>query len=325
MLIDELKIYVRAGKGGDGVVRWRSERGKPKMGPAGGDGGNGADVYVRAVRDINILSNYIRNKKFLAENGGEGRKDSMEGKNGKDLIIDLPVGSIITNLKTNKKFEFTKENDQILILKGGKGGFGNEHFKSSRNTTPKESTLGKGGEDAEFFIELQLIADIGFIGLPSAGKSSLLNELTHAKAKIGAYPFTTLEPNLGEFYGYVLADIPGLIEGASEGKGLGYKFLRHIKRTKILAHCISFENEDIINAYKTIRGELEKFNLELVDKKEIIILTKFDLVNDKEKEEVKKEIKKINSNIIIVSVYDDDSLKKLSDYIIKTLKIENNS
>jgi GTP-binding protein len=319
MLVDELKIFAKAGKGGDGVVRWRSEKGKPKMGPSGGDGGNGADVFFRAVRDANILANYLRKRDFIAENGGDGMRDSMEGKNGDPLFIDLPIGSIITNLKNNKKIELLKEGEEILVLKGGRGGLGNEHFKSSKNTTPKEFTLGKEGEESEFFIELNLIADVGFIGLPSAGKSSLLNELTRANAKTGAYPFTTLEPNLGEFYGYILADIPGLIEGASSGKGLGHKFLKHIERTKILAHCVSFENEDVLNSYKVIREELEKFNPKLVEKREVVLLTKFDLVDDKVIKKTKKDIQKINSDVHIVSIYDDDSIKKLSDYLTQVL------
>jgi GTP-binding protein len=244
----------------------------------------------------------------------------MECKDGEDLIIDLPVGSVVTNLKTEKKYELLKEGDQILILKGGRGGLGNEHFKSSRNTTPEESTPGKEGEDGDFFIELELIANVGFIGLPSAGKSSLLNELTRSRAKVGAYPFTTLEPNLGDLYGFILADIPGLIEGASEGKGLGHKFLRHIKRTGILAHCISFENENMIDAYNIIREELKKFSSDLINKKEIIILTKFDLVDAEKQKEVKRNIEKINPDVMIVSVYDDKSIKELADYLIKILR-----
>ncbi len=320
MLIDELKIYVKAGDGGDGVVRWLREKYKPLMGPAGGNGGRGGDVYVRAVRDIEILSRYTRRKEFFAERGGDGQKNSMHGKDGEDLFIDLPIGSIITNLKTNKKFEFKEEGEEILILKGGKGGLGNENFKSSRNTTPQEFTEGKDGDDADFFIELELIADVGFIGLPSAGKSTLLNELTSAKAKVGAYFFTTLEPNLGDFYKYILADIPGLIEGASEGKGLGYKFLRHIRRTKILVHCVSFENKDMVGAYKIIREELKKFDLEITKKLEIIVLTKFDLVDEKTIKQASKDLEKFNKNIVVVSAYDDNSIKKLSDYLISSLK-----
>ena len=318
MLVDELKIYAKAGKGGDGVVRWRSERGKPKMGPAGGNGGKGGNVYIRAVRDINILSSYKNKKEFIAENGGDGMKNSMEGKDGEDLIIDLPIGSTITDLKDEKKITLLEENEQILILKGGHGGLGNERFKSSTNTTPQEFTAGKSGHESEFFIEL--IADVGFIGLPSSGKSSLLNELTNTKAKVGAYPFTTLEPNLGELYSYILADIPGLIEGASEGKGLGHKFLRHIKRTKALVHCVSLENEDVLDAYNTIRKELINYDEKLAEKKELVILTKSDLVDSKSLEETKKKIKKINPEVKTVSIYDDGLIKELSDYLIKILK-----
>ncbi len=320
MFVDELKIYTCSGKGGNGVVRWRSERGKPKMGPAGGNGGRGGDVYVRAIRDISVLSRYLNKKKFYAENGGDGMKDSMHGKNGDDLIIDLPMGSILTNLKDDKKFELTKEGEQILILKGGKGGLGNEYFKSSRNTTPTESTLGREGEDTEFFIELQLVVDAGFVGLPSAGKSSLMNEITGSRARVADYPFTTLEPNLGDFYGCILADIPGLIEGASEGKGLGYKFLRHINRTKMLIHCVSLESDDVERDYNIIREELKKFNPELLEKKEILVLTKTDVVDEKKVLETEKKIKKINPDILIVTILDDNSVKNFSNNLIKILK-----
>ncbi len=320
MFIDELKIYAKAGDGGNGVVKWKSEKGKPKMGPGGGNGGNGGDVYVRAVRDANILSKYIRKKEFYAEDGGIGMKDSMEGKNGENFFIDLPTGSVIRNLENEEVFELLEESQEILILKGGRGGLGNEHFKSSTNTTPEEWTSGKEGKEGNFFIELQLIADVGLIGLPSAGKSSLLNELTKADARVGAYPFTTLEPNLGEFYGYILADIPGLIEGASDGKGLGHKFLRHIARTKTLLHCISFESEDVVRDYKTIRAELEKHDKYLLNKKEVIVLTKSDLVDEKTIETTKQEIASINSDILITSIIDEDSIKALSDYLTDFLK-----
>lgn len=322
MFVDELKIYARAGKGGDGIVRWRHEKYKEFMGPSGGDGGRGADVYVRAVRDISVLARYLNKRDFHGENGGDGMKDSMHGKNGDDLIIDLPRGSIVTNLKNGEKFELIKEGEQVLILKGGFGGFGNEHFKGSKNVTPQESTPGKKGEDGEFFIELELVVDAGFIGLPSAGKSSLLNEITGTHAKVADYPFTTLEPNLGDFYGFILADIPGLIEGASEGKGLGHKFLRHIKRTKMLIHCISFDNEDMIESYKIIRKELEKFSPELINKKEILVLTKTDLVDENKISEIKKQMSKINPEILTVSILDDKSVKEFSDNLIKFLKTE---
>ncbi|MFH1201159.1 MAG: GTPase ObgE, partial [bacterium] len=291
--IDEMKIEASAGRGGDGVVRWRQEKFVPKGGPAGGDAGRGGNFYILAVRDIHILSKYKAKKNFSAGRGEDGGKKSLHGANGADFFLELPIGSIVTNLKTDESWQLTEEGQKFLILKGGYGGFGNEHFKSSTNTTPKESRQGAEGEKGNFKIELELFADVGFIGLPNAGKTSLLNSLTNAQARVGDYAFTTLDPNLGDFYGYIIADIPGIIEGASEGKGLGVKFLRHIKRTKMLAHLISFENlskgtTGMAKVYKEIRKELEKYdkklNLEKTEglsaKDEIIILTKTDVVED---------------------------------------------
>ncbi|HEV7701912.1 MAG TPA: GTPase ObgE, partial [Candidatus Paceibacterota bacterium] len=266
--IDELTIHAEAGRGGDGVVRWRQEKFIPKGGPAGGDAGRGGDFYVLGVRDIHILSKYKSKKSFIARRGEDGKNKSLHGANGEDFFLELPLGSIITNLDTEETWQLTKEGEKIKILKGGYGGFGNEHFKSSTNTTPKESRPGEEGEKGNFKIELELFADIGLIGLPNAGKSSLLNSLTNAQARVGDYAFTTLDPNLGDFYKFIIADIPGIIEGASEGKGLGVKFLRHIKRTKMLAHLVSFENLSggtggMMKVYKEIRKELKKYDKDL--------------------------------------------------------------
>ncbi|MEA2112779.1 MAG: GTPase ObgE [Patescibacteria group bacterium] len=328
MFVDEIKIYAKAGNGGDGVVRWLHLRGKEFSGPSGGNGGNGGDVYVRAVRDLNILQNYQHKKDFEAEVGEMGMKNSKFGKNGESLFIDVPIGSIVTNLTTNKEIQLLEEGEEVLILKGGKGGLGNESFKSSRNTTPTEFTSGTKGEKANFFIELEIIADAGFIGFPNIGKSTLLNELTHARAKVKNYPFTTLEPNLGDFYGYILADIPGLIEGAAEGKGLGHKFLRHIKRTRLLIHCISLEDnnsaKEMLEKYKTIRDELGNYHKDLIEKPEIIVLTKSDLVEEKEIEKIVSKLKKVNKEVIITSSYDDESIKKFSDFLAKKLKFTAN-
>jgi GTP-binding protein len=240
--IDEMKFHAHAGQGGVGVVRWRHEFSKEFSGASGGNGGRGGDVRVRAVRDLGILARYRNTKEFDAEKGEDGMKDSRHGSNGEDLVIDLPIGSILVDHRTGHTFQLLKEGENVRILKGGSGGLGNEYFKSSTNTTPMESTNGYDGEEGDFSVELELVADAGFIGLPNAGKSSLLNVLTNADAKVGSYAFTTLEPNLGALYNFVLADIPGLIEGASEGKGLGHKFLRHVRRTKILFHLISLES-----------------------------------------------------------------------------------
>src|SRR5680860_1093706 len=228
MFIDEIKFYAEAGRGGDGVVRWRREKFIDKGGPNGGNGGKGGDVYAIAVQDIHLLSKYKHKKKFTAERGEDGMGGSKHGKWGEDLIIQLPIGSVITNVESGGSVSLDELGQKELLLKGGEGGFGNERFKSSINTTPEKATKGKEPEKGNFKIELELFADIGLVGMPNAGKSSLLNSVTNAQAKIGSYQFTTLDPNLGDFYGYTIADIPGLIEGASNGKGLGIKFLRHI-------------------------------------------------------------------------------------------------
>ena len=326
--IDEIKIYAEAGGGGDGVVRWRQEKFVPKGGPSGGDAGRGGDFYVRAVRDVHILSKYKAKKNFTAGRGEDGSKKSLHGKNGEDFYLELPIGSIVTNVDTDETWQLKEEGETFLILKGGYGGFGNEHFKSSVNTTPKEARPGAEGERGNFKIELELFADIGLIGLPNAGKSSLLNSLTNAEAKVGDYAFTTLDPNLGDFYGYIIADIPGIIEGASEGKGLGVKFLRHIKRTKMLAHLVSFENPKMLATYKEVRKELEKYDKKLnlgddglSSKKEIIVLTKSDVINDQKVLAKKvKEFEKISKNVFVISLYDDKTVKKFKDGLVKVLK-----
>ncbi|MFA6094607.1 MAG: GTPase ObgE [Candidatus Paceibacterota bacterium] len=318
--IDEIKISAEAGRGGDGVVLWRHEKGKEFAGAAGGNGGKGGNVYLHAIRDLGILARYRTVKVFAAEPGQAGMNNSQHGANGDDIIIDLPVGSIVTNLETGKKIYLNTEGEKILLLEGGKGGLGNEYFKASTNVSPYQSTDGKLGETGEFYIELELVADLGLVGLPNAGKSSLLNELTNAKAKVASYQFTTLEPNLGDMYGFIIADIPGLIEGASEGKGLGHKFLRHIRRTKCLVHCVSLENEDIEEVYTTIRNELEKFDKELAAKPEILLLTKTDALTAVE---LKKKItiaKKLNKHILTVSILDEQSLKQLTDDLVKYLR-----
>jgi GTP-binding protein len=318
--IDELKLHIRAGRGGDGVVRWLHEKGKEFMGPAGGNGGQGADVYARATRDIGILNNYKNLKEIEAPKGGDGGNKSCHGANGVDLYLDFPVGSVITNLQTGGKVFLDKEGETKLLAQGGRGGMGNENFKSSTNQRPEQSSPGKPGEEFDFYIEVELVADAGLIGLPNAGKSSLINELTNAKSKVGAYQFTTLEPALGDMYGFILADLPGLIEGASEGKGLGDKFLRHIKRTKILFHCLSLESTRLITDYKTIRRELKAYSQELADKKEILVLTKTDMLTEKELKEIVKKLHKLNPNILTVTILDDASVKNLKDNLIKILR-----
>jgi GTPase len=211
MFVDELTITAQAGHGGDGVVRWRREKFVPRGGPAGGNGGNGGDVYMRAVRDLNLLSKYTGSNHFEAEIGTPGEKKSKHGKHGEDLYIDIPMGATVTDTVRDRVYTFFEDNETHKILKGGRGGLGNEYFKSATNQTPEQSTPGKRGEDGEFHIELSLIVDVGFVGLPNAGKSTMINAFPNTNARVGAYPFTTLEPRLGNLFGFVLADIPGLI------------------------------------------------------------------------------------------------------------------
>ncbi|MBP6908197.1 MAG: GTPase ObgE [Candidatus Pacebacteria bacterium] len=321
MFIDEIQFFAQAGRGGDGVVRWRREKFIDKGGPNGGDGGRGGSVFAIAVQDIHLLSKYKHKKSFKADRGDDGAGGSRHGKDGKDLIIELPVGSVITNAESGASVSLDTVGQKELLLKGGFGGFGNEQFKTSINTTPTKATKGKLGEDGHFKIELQLFAEIGLIGLPNAGKSSLLNAVTNAQAKIGSYQFTTLDPNLGDFYGHIIADIPGLIEGASEGKGLGIKFLRHIKRTKTLMHLVSLENEKPLDVYKKIRKELGAYDKSLLEKEEIIVLTKTDVVEDpKIIEKRKKEFEKLGNPILTLSLYDDASVKAFMKELAKLLK-----
>jgi GTP-binding protein len=325
-LVDELKIYAKAGDGGDGVVRWLREKSKPWSGPAGGNGGKGGDVYLKAVRDASLLSDYTHDPVFKAQNGEPGFKNSCEGANGEDLYIKVPVGSLVTNIDTGEEYDMDEDGKEVLILKGGRGGLGNEHFKSSTNTTPYESTPGKHGQDGNYFIELRLFADLGLVGYPNAGKSTFLNSVTNAKSKIGAYPFTTLDPHLGVLEEFVIADIPGIIEGASEGKGLGLKFLKHIKRTKAILHLVSFENEDpengtsMMETYKNIRAELENYDEDLGKKDEIILLTKIDTTDEKTVKEVKKKFEKLGKPVLVMSAYDDESVKNVKDEIVKILR-----
>jgi GTPase len=320
MFVDELTIYAKAGNGGNGVVRWRSEKFRPMAGPSGGNGGNGGDVYVRAVHDLNKLAQYTGNKSFFGVDGEAGMKDSCFGKNGPDLYIDVPVGSRVTDVDRKRMTELTVIGQTERILKGGGGGLGNEHFKSSTNQSPTQSTNGTSGEAGNFLIEVRLMVDIGLVGLPNAGKSTLLNSLTNAQSRIGAYPFTTLEPHLGDMFGFIIADIPGLIEGAAEGKGLGHKFLRHVSRTKMILHLVSLESADPTNDYYTIRKELSQYDTTLSDKEEWIILTKKDLVNQEVIDSVTEALAKTKNRVLVIGQDDQDSYKILRDTLVSHLR-----
>ncbi len=315
MLIDNVTIRVKAGDGGSGAVAFNKI--KMTLGPAGGSGGTGGSIFFEGGSDLSSLSQFRNKKEVLAKNGGNGRGGFVDGPDGGDLILKIPIGTVLTNLATGSVQEIVKIGERVLMAKGGHGGKGNYQFRSSLNTSPKQFQPGKPGEELKIKIELKLIADVGLIGLPNAGKSSLLNELTEAKSKVANYPFTTLEPNLGVYYELILADIPGLIEGASEGKGLGIKFLQHIERTKILFHLISAESEDLARDYKIVRKELEKYSQELVAKEEYLFLSKYDVLSEKDLKEKLAVLKKLNKNVISLSVYDDITLKKIREILNK--------
>ena len=277
MLIDDVKIKISAGSGGKGAVAFNTNM--KSLGPTGVSGGKGGSIIAIGVSDIGALRQFRFKKEFAAENGQDGRGQFRDGRDGKDLVLKLPIGTVIHNLTNGVDIVILKIDEEIVIAKGGLGGRGNFHFRSPRNTSPKQSQSGLPGESFELRLELKLIADIGLIGLPNAGKSSMLNVLTNARSKVAHYPFTTLEPNLGAYYELILADIPGLIEGSSSGRGLGINFLRHIERTRIIFHFISAESTDLKNDYKIIRNELAEYNKTLLDKPEYLFLSKSDVLH----------------------------------------------
>ena len=311
MLITEVNIIFKAGNGGNGKLSFY----KSRRGPDGGNGGKGGSIYVVATSDIYALSDLSKNSKIEAENGQDGMSNKKEGKNAPDLEIKLPLGTIITDKKSQKIFAITSKNDRFLLCRGGSGGLGNWEYRSSSNTTPLYAQRGFKGQQRDLNINLKLIAHYGLIGFPNAGKSSLLKEITAAKPKIGSYPFTTLEPNLGELNGKIIADIPGLIKGASAGKGLGAKFLKHVERVSLLFHCLSCERDDLEESYNIIRNELKIYNPELLKKPEIILLTKIDLKTEKEIKSSLKALKNLKKQILLVSIYNWDSLEKLKKII----------
>jgi len=320
--LDQVRIFVKAGDGGSGSPSFRREKFIEFGGPDGGDGGKGGSVILKAERNLNTLIDFRYQQHFKAERGGDGSGKNKTGRGGKTLVLKVPIGTQIFE-EDNKTviYDFKKENEEFVVAIGGKGGFGNTRFKSSTNRAPKKFTKGAVGEEYWIWLQLKTIADIGIIGLPNAGKSSLLASLTSANPKIANYKFTTLNPNLGvamyDDKEITLADIPGLIEGAHTGTGLGIKFLKHIERCKTLLHLIDITEKDLFKSYKQVREELKKYNKDLLDKEELVVLSKIDLI---EKSQIKKKLlifrQEINKNTMVMSTLDKKSVSDIKSKLI---------
>jgi len=319
--IDEANFFVKGGDGGNGCVSFRREKFVPRGGPNGGDGGNGGSVIIRASQALHSLLDFRYKSHFKAERGDNGKGKDMHGRKGKDCVVLVPVGSIIKESETEKKIiDLTQDGDEFVAATGGSGGFGNPRFASGANRTPRIATKGKLGEEQWLRIELKLLADVGLVGLPNAGKSTLLSKLSAANPKIASYPFTTLEPQLGVLHfkyrePCIIADIPGLVEGAHKGVGLGHKFLRHIERTRILLHIIDIADEECENNYITIATELEAYKAELATRTQVIVLNKCDLVDEHYIKQQKRHFSQFNQNVIIISGETGFGL----DYLIERL------
>lgn len=335
--IDKAKIKVISGAGGNGALAWRREKYVDKGGPAGGDGGAGGDVYFVATSDMSTLLDFTHKSVYKAQRGENGKNKNCHGKNGEDLYIKMPVGVLVRDLKTGKLIADLNENNKtVLIAKGGRGGRGNARFATSQKRAPQFCEPGEPSIERELELELKLIADVGLVGMPNAGKSSLISVISAAKPKIADYPFTTLVPNLGVVNkpngdGFVIADIPGLIEGASKGLGLGHEFLRHVQRCKLLLHIVDISTENSYENYKKINKELKNFDKELAGREQIIVLNKSDIVDKEYAEEIKSEFKrksKTKNQIFIISTVTHDGVNSLVNYIsdlldnIEDIKIE---
>ena len=323
--LDQAKIYIKAGDGGPGSSSFRREKYVEFGGPDGGDGGDGGSVIFESERNLNTLIDFRYTQHFKAEKGKPGSKRNKSGANGKNLIIKVPIGTQIFEEDNNTLiYDFNNNKEKYLVASGGEGGLGNLRFKSSTNRAPRKKTLGKIGEEFWIWLQLKVIADIGIVGLPNAGKSSLLSALTRAKPKIASYPFTTINPNLGVTYynnkEMTLADIPGLVEGAHKGIGLGDKFLKHIERCKVLLHLIDLSEVNMLENYLKVRNELKNYNNILIKKREIIVFNKSDLLSQ---QDIKKKIKvfkdKIKKKFEIISVFVKDDLIKLKKILLNNV------
>jgi len=329
--VDYVKLFVNSGNGGKGSIHLHREKFITKGGPDGGDGGRGGHIIFRGNKQLWTLYTFKFKKHFLAGHGGDGGKNRRTGVQGKDCYIDVPLGTTVRNSETNSViFEIINDNEEIILLKGGLGGRGNWHFKSSTRQTPRYAQPGEEGIKLQITLELKLLADVGLVGFPNVGKSSLLASLTSAKPKIANYEFTTLKPNLGiveykDLQSFIMADIPGIIEGAAKGKGLGHYFLRHIERNSILLFLIASDTKDILKDFKTLRSELIKYSPELQDKSYMVVLSKGDLLDEELKREYILEMKRVFKNIphLIISSITKYKLTELKDELWKILNKEN--
>lgn len=320
MLIDNVTIIVKAGDGGNGAATFARTSMKARGGPDGGNGGNGGDVLFCGSSNVNDLRFFRYKKKVVGENGGHGTKHNGFGRNAEHVIVEVPLGTRITDVDSGKVIEINQVDTPALIARGGKGGFGNFKFKSATNQAPTNRELGGAGEVKNIRLELRLIAEIGLIGLPNAGKSSLLTVLTNATPAIGAYPFTTLEPTIGMFGKHPIADIPGLIEGASRGIGLGTKFLKHIEKTRMLVHCIDITVENPLEAYETVRNEFKAFNPALLEKPELVFLNKTDLVTTDAASAAARVFTALGKPVFTGSVTDERSIAEFKNVLTNFLK-----
>ncbi|PKL87627.1 MAG: GTPase ObgE [Ignavibacteriae bacterium HGW-Ignavibacteriae-2] len=326
MFIDEAKIFIRSGDGGNGAVAFRREKYVPKGGPSGGDGGKGGDVVFIADRNVNTLINFRYKKKFEAENGHAGANSRKDGKDGQTIKIKVPVGTLIRDFDSGEILaDLNNDGMEIVFFKGGRGGRGNSKFATSTNQTPRFAEEGKPGKEKMIILELKLLADVGLVGFPNAGKSTFISSVSAAKPKIADYPFTTLEPNLGivrygEYESFVIADIPGIIEGAHTGKGLGIRFLKHIERTKILLILIDVTDEHYQKTFSIIKKELQNFSEDLANKKKIVCFTKTDLLDSKDEvKALKRKLRGHNDEVFYISAVAGKNMKPLLDELWQIL------
>lgn len=324
--LDKTRIRIISGRGGNGMVAWRREKYVDKGGPAGGDGGSGGDVYLVADENLSTLMDFKYKSVFKAESGENGSIKNMHGKCAKDLLIKVPVGTVVRDLKTgNAIADLTEHEQKVLVAKGGRGGRGNARFATAQKRAPQFCEPGEPGIERELELELKLIADVGLLGMPNAGKSTLISRISSAKPKIADYPFTTLIPNLGVVRkrsgdGYVVADIPGLIEGASEGVGLGHDFLRHIERCRFLVHLIDATAENPLENYKIINSELQKHSEKLANLYQIVAVNKVDAIDEERKKELSEKFKNVSSDVFLISAVTGENVDKLVDFM--SLKVD---